>query len=102
MERQKKKMKIIKDGKDRIYQKECRRCHTIYEYSERDYFELEEEKPSGLAYIKEHLFKKNESYRQICRYKWKCLKCPVCGELVKRMDAERLFKPDEVRWEQIE
>ena len=56
-------MKIIKNGKDRTYQKECRRCHTIYEYSERDYFELEEEKPSGLAYVEEHLFKKNENYR---------------------------------------
>jgi hypothetical protein len=95
-------MKIIKDGRNRTYQEECRKCGTIYEYSERDYFEITEEKPSGLAEIREHLFKANETYRQICRYKWKCLRCPVCGDLKKRMDADRLFKPEEVRWERVE
>ena len=95
-------MKIIEDGRTRTWRTECNRCHTIYEYSETDYFEIEEEKPSGLVEIKEHLFKENETYRQIYRYKWKCLKCPVCGDLKKRMDADRLFRPKEVRWERVE
>lgn len=95
-------MRIIKNGRTRKYQDECVKCGTVYEYSEKDYFELEEEKPSGLMHIEEHLFKKNESYRQICRYKWKCLRCPVCGALKKRMDPDRLFKPEEVRWERVE
>ena len=95
-------MKIIKDGRSRTYQEECRKCGTIYEYREKDYFELEEEKPSGLVEIKEHLFKANEEYREICRYKWnKCLKCPVCGNIRKSMDAERLFRHETVRWERI-
>ena len=56
-------MKIIKDGRTKTWRTECNRCHTIFEYNEADYFELEEEKPSGLMHIEEHLFKKNESYR---------------------------------------
>ena len=95
-------MRVIQDGRTRTWRAECDKCHTIYEYSEADYFEIEEERPSGIIKVKQYFFKKNESYRQICRYKWKCLKCPVCGKLEKKMDAERLFEPEEVRWERVE
>ena len=56
-------MKIIKDGRTRTWRAECDKCHTIYEYSEADYFEIEEEKPSGIIKVKQYFFKKNESYR---------------------------------------
>ena len=94
-------MRIVKTGKQRVWQEECKRCYTLYEYTQSDYYEMEEEQPSGLVREEYHLFKKTEKYRQICRYKWQCLKCPVCGDVKKRMDAANLFKPVEVRWEKV-
>ena len=94
-------MRIVKTGKQRVWQEECKKCYTLYEYTQSDYFEMEEEKPSGLVREEYHWFKQTEKYRQICRYKWKCLKCPVCGEVKKRMDADDLFKVKEVRWEKV-
>ena len=95
-------MRIMKDGRDRTWQAECNKCHTIYEYGEADYFELIEEKPSGIVKVKKHLFKTDEEYREICKYRWnKCLKCPICENIKKGMDAERLFSPETVRWDRI-
>lgn len=89
-------MKIVKNGLERTWRDECKKCHTIYEYDESDYFEIEEEKSSGLRKVDAHLFKKDEEYREICKYKWKGLKCPVCGDVKKR-----LFHPEHVRWEEV-
>ena len=94
-------MRIIKDGRTRTWQEECNKCHTIYEYSEKDYFEIVEEKPSGIVREEYHWFRKTEKYRGISRVKFKCLKCPQCGEIKKKVDFNNVFG-EPVRWEKIE
>lgn len=94
-------MRIVKTGKQRVWQEECRKCDTLYEYTQSDYFEMIEEKPGGLVREEYHWFKKTEKFQAIYRYKYKCLRCPVCGDVKKRMDFEDVFgKP--IRWEKVE
>lgn len=94
-------MRIIKNGKERVYQGECPKCHTIYEYSENDYFDLEQDEPSGIKRITTHFFKEDEEHSEIRRYKYKCLRCPVCGAIKKTMDLESIFKAPVVGYKKI-
>ena len=93
-------MTIIERGKDRQYQGECRKCGTRYFYTKNDYFEIVEEKPSGLVREEYHWFRKAEKYREIQRYKYKCLRCPVCGDVKKKVEFESVFV-EPVRWEKV-
>ena len=94
-------MRIVKTGQQRVWQEECSKCMSIYEYTQGDYFEITEEKPSGLVREKYHWFRETEKFREISRTKYKCLKCPVCGNIKKKVDFEDVFG-EPVRWEKIE
>ena len=93
-------MRVIKTGKQRVWEQECSRCNSLYEYNTGDYFEKTVESPSGLRREVYHFFKDTEVYREIVETKYKCLKCPVCGYVTKKLDFDNVF-PKHVRWERV-
>ena len=59
-------MKVITNGKDKVYTTTCRECNSDLEYTDADVFYT----PN-----KYHI----NAYLQDCR----CVKCPVCGNIIK-------------------
>lgn len=95
-------MKVICNGKDKIHTNTCNQCHSDLEYTEDDVFYINEECKGGLRKTVSHLFKADEHYINIYMQEKRCVKCPVCGHIIKSVSFRNgLPNMVTVRWEKI-
>lgn len=92
-------MKIVQKGKYKSYEVTCHQCNSDLEYTENDIFYTQEEKVGGIIKTVSHLFKQDEHYKSIYLYNYKCVKCPVCGYIIKMPDFSKEMKI--VGWKEI-
>lgn len=91
-------MKVVCNGKDKVYETTCGKCNSELEYTESDVFYTNEEKRGGVCQIVPHFFKPDEHYVSVYKQKYSCIKCPVCGHIIKRIDPRNGFS-EFVGWE---
>lgn len=95
-------MRVMCSGKDKVYKTTCIKCDSDLEYIEDDVFNISEECKGGLRKTVSHWFKKDEHYVNIYVMKYRCIKCPVCGHVIKFVDfRDGLQTMETVRWEKI-
>ena len=78
-------MKVISNGKEKVYTRTCSECHSDLEYTEDDVFYTKEERRGGVCKTVPHLFKKDEYYTNVYLQEYRCIKCPVCGNINKSL-----------------
>lgn len=95
-------MKVICNGKDKVYASTCSKCKSDLEYTEDDVFYITEEQKGCTRKTVSHLFKADEHYINVYMQEFRCVKCPVCGHILKSMSLRNgLPKIETVRWEKI-
>lgn len=92
-------MKVVCNGMDKVYKITCNKCDSDLEYTEKDVFEMQEER-SGIVKTVHHLFKPAERFINVYMQTYRCIKCPVCGNVIKRMDLNKGIGT--MRWEKVE
>lgn len=93
-------MKVICEGKDKVYTSTCNKCHSDLEYTEDDVFYVNEECKGGIRKTVSHFLKADEHYINIYMQEKRCVKCPVCGHIVKSISYRNgLPNMETVRWE---
>jgi hypothetical protein len=95
-------MKVITNGKDKVYTTTCGKCNSDLEYTNADVFHTTEERRGGLRKTVGHLFKPDEHYVNVYLQNLRCVKCPVCGNIVKSIDFDNLSDMKTIRWERVE
>lgn len=93
-------MKVICTGKEKVYTSTCSKCNSDLEYTEDDVYYVNEEHKGGLRKTVSHVFKADEHYVNVYMQESRCVKCPVCGHIIKTVSF-RNGLPDmkTVRWE---
>ena len=95
-------MKVVCNGKEKVYTDTCSRCNSDLEYTENDVFYVNEECKGGIRETVSHLFKKDEHYINIYMQEFRCVKCPVCGDIIKSISFRNgLPDMETIRWEKI-
>lgn len=93
-------MKVVCNGKEKIYTTTCSKCNSDLEYTEDDVFYVTEERTGGLRKTVSHLFKADEHYINVYMQEFRCVKCPVCGHIIKFVSFRNgLPNMKTVRWE---
>lgn len=93
-------MKVICNGKEKTYKITCDHCNSDLEYTENDVFYTKEECKGGLCKTVPHFWKPDEHYVNVYMQEYRCVKCPVCGHIIKRMDfSNGLSNLDAMKWE---
>lgn len=93
-------MKVICNGKEKTYTITCDNCNSDLEYTENDVFYTKEECKGGIAKTVSHLFKADEHYTSVYMQDYRCIKCPVCGNVIKRIDFSKgLPRLEAMKWE---
>ena len=93
-------MKVVCNGKEKVYEITCRKCNSDLEYTEDDVFYTSEEECGGVEKIVSHFWKPDERYVNVYIQEYRCVKCPVCGHIIKRMDFSKgLPNLGTMRWE---
>ena len=96
-------MKVLLNGKEKIYTKTCNKCNSDLEYTDDDVFYTTEERKGGICKTISHLFKDDEHYVNVYMQEYACIKCPVCGNIIKfisfRSGPQNLKT---IRWERTE
>ena len=93
-------MRVICSGKEKIYMTTCRKCNSDLEYTEDDVFYTQEECKGGLIKTVPHLFKADEYYTNVYIQDYRCIRCPVCGNVIKSIDISKGFPSSKTeRWE---
>ena len=93
-------MKVICNGKDKVYTITCDNCNSDLGYTENDIFYIKEERRGGIIKTVPRLFRTDEHYTNVYIQEYRCVKCPVCGNVIKRIDfSNGLPSLDTMRWE---
>ena len=82
-------MKVIRNGKEKTYIITCDHCNSDLEYTEDDVFYTKEERRGGISKTVSHFWKADEHYVNIYMQDYRCVRCPVCGNVIKRIDFSR-------------
>jgi transcription initiation factor IIE alpha subunit len=92
-------MKVVCNGKDKVYERTCSNCNSDLEYTESDVFYTTEKRSSGIGRTDIHFFKKDEHYIGFYKQDYCCIRCPVCGNVIKMPDFSKGL-PDlrEMEW----
>ena len=95
-------MKVVCNGKDKVYEITCDKCNSDLEYIEDDVFYTSEEKRGGIGKTVSHFWKPDEHYVNVYMQEHRCVKCPVCGHIIRRIDFSKGFPNlDAMKWEKI-
>lgn len=95
-------MKVIKNGKEKVYDVTCNLCDSDLEYTSNDVFTITEEARGGIEQTISRPFKDDERYINFVLHKYNCVRCPVCNNIIKiGLDINSLFKDDGERWIRI-
>ena len=78
-------MKVVCNGKDKVYEMTCDQCNSDLEYTEEDVFYTNERVKGGVRQTIPHVFKADENYISVYMKEYRCVKCPVCGHITKRI-----------------
>ena len=78
-------MKVVCNGKDKVHEITCDKCNSDLEYTEADVFYTNEKKKGGIRQTIPHAFKADEHYISVYMDEYRCVKCPVCGHIIKRI-----------------
>jgi hypothetical protein len=81
-------MKVVLNGKEKVYTNTCIECNSDFEYTEEDVFYVNEEHEGGLHKTVSHLFKPDEHYVNVYLQEFRCVKCPVCGHIIKKVNLK--------------
>ena len=93
-------MKVICNGKEKTYEIVCDNCNSDLEYTEDDVFYTKEECKGGIIKTVPHLWKADEHYTNVYMQDYRCIKCPVCGNVIKILDFSKgLPSLGAMRWE---
>ena len=93
-------MKVLCNGKEKIYTITCSKCDSDLEYTEDDVFYTNEEKKGLIEKTITHLFKEDEHYTNIYMQEYRNIKCPVCGYIIKTPSYKNgLPNMETIRWE---
>ena len=93
-------MIVVCNGKDKIHETTCDKCNSDLAYTEDDVFYVTEERKGGISKTVSHLFKADEHYISVYMQEYRCVKCPVCGHIIKSISFRNgLPDMDVVRWE---
>lgn len=92
-------MKIIQNGNDKSYEVICDKCNSDLEYTKNDIFYTQEIKVGGVIKTVSHVFKKDEHYKSVYLHSYNCVKCPVCGHVIKMPDFSK--KMQLVDWKKV-
>lgn len=93
-------MKVIFNGKDKTYEITCDTCNSDLEYTENDVFYIKEERRGGIDKTVSHFWKADEHYVNVYMQDYRCVRCPVCGNVIKRIDFSKgLQSLDAMKWE---
>ena len=93
-------MKVICNGKDRTYEITCNICNSDLEYTENDVFYTEEECRGLIGKTVSHFWKADEHYVNVYMQNYRCVRCLVCGNVIKRIDFSKgLPNLDTMKWE---
>ena len=90
-------MRVLRKGCDKTYRITCDICNSDLEYSERDTFYMKEKSKGGLRKTVSHFWKPDEHYINVCVNNYRCVKCPVCNHIIKRLTFDMGL--DEMKWE---
>ena len=92
-------MKIKCKGTCKVFEITCMNCNSDLEYTEKDVFYIKEERQGGLRKTVTHLWKPDEHYVNVYMQQYRCIKCPVCGNIIKRPDFSKgLPSIDSTKW----
>lgn len=78
-------MKVVCNGKDKVHEITCDKCNSDLEYTEADVFYTNEKKKGCIGYTEPRLFRPDERYISVYMNEYRCVKCPVCGHIIKRI-----------------
>ena len=93
-------MKVVCNGKDKVYTSTCRKCNSDLEYTEDDVFYTNEECKGGIRKTVSHFWKPDEHYTNVYMQEYRCVRCPVCGHIIKSIDFRNgLPSMNTIRWE---
>ena len=93
-------MKVVCNGKDKVYEKTCYNCNSDLEYTEGDVFYTTEKRSSGIGQTVSHFFKSDEHYVGFYMQDYRCIRCPVCGNVIKMPDFSKgLPSSGAMKWE---
>jgi transcription initiation factor IIE alpha subunit len=93
-------MKVIRNGKDKTYEITCATCNSDLEYTENDVFYTKEERRGGMGKTVSHFWKADEHYVNVYMQDYRCIRCPVCGNVIKMMDFSKgLPSLEAMKWE---
>ena len=93
-------MKVLCNGKDKVYTITCSKCYSDLEYTEDDVFYTNEEKKGLIERTIPHLFKEDEYYTDIYMQEYCNIKCPVCRHIIKTPSFRNgLPSMETIRWE---
>lgn len=93
-------MRILQREDEKTYKITCDHCNADLEYTEKDVFYTKEECRGGIIKIVPHLWKADEHYTNVYMQDYRCIKCPVCGNVIKRLDFSKgLPELGVMRWE---
>lgn len=93
-------MKVLCNGKEKIYTITCSKCNSDLEYTEDDVFYTNEEKKGLIEKTITHLFKEDEHYTNIYMQEYRNIICPVCGYIIKTPSYKNgLLNMETIRWE---
>lgn len=92
-------MKVIKNGREATYKTTCQQCRSVLEYTEEDVYYITEKKRGGLQRTVGHIFKPDEYYVNVYTQTLRCVKCPVCGNVIRSIDLGKNSLSYE--WERI-
>lgn len=95
-------MKVITNGKNKVYTTTCIKCNSDLAYTDADIFYKTEERKGVVSKTVYHLFKPDEHYVSVYLEKYKCIKCPVCGHVIKFTDFDDFFSEKTLKWESVD
>lgn len=95
-------MKVITNGKDKVYTTTCNKCKSDLEYTDADVFRITEERKGGIEKTVFRLFGPDEYYTSVYLENLKCIKCPICGNIIKFTVFDDLPSMKPIRWEREE
>jgi hypothetical protein len=82
-------MRVTCNGKDKVYEKTCINCNSDLEYTEDDVFYTTEKCSSGFQRTVYNFFKEDEHYVGFYMQDYRCIRCPVCGNVIKMLDFSK-------------
>lgn len=96
-------MKVLLNGKEKVYTKTCNKCNSDLEYTEDDVFYINEERRGGICKTISRPFKDDEHYTNVYTQEYSCVRCPVCDNIIKSISFRSgLQNLKTIRWERTE